>query len=173
MRKDPGSMVWDVSSRNFCPITPDRAKWSEAHGLHAMAPRGDRKRRRMGSVKNGDSWLSSRSTNIQFTQETEITGTPLLARRIYGPGKPGSGSPPVAETIYTVPAGRKNDYNDAPRKQHRYELAARVGFYQFIDRSGLRRHAIFSAQVDPGFPSQSSSNLTLKRAKRFRRCRRP
>jgi hypothetical protein len=45
--QDPGSMVWDVSSRNFCPITPDRAKWSERMAYTQWLPE---------EIESGDAW---------------------------------------------------------------------------------------------------------------------
>lgn len=44
---DPGSMVWDVSSRNFLPITPDRGKWGERMAFTQWLP---------DEIENGDAW---------------------------------------------------------------------------------------------------------------------
>ena len=35
---DPGSMVWDVSSREFLPTTPDRAIWSQRMSFTQWLP---------------------------------------------------------------------------------------------------------------------------------------
>lgn len=44
---DPGSMVWDVSSRNFLPITPDRVTWSQRMAFTQWLP---------AEIENGDAW---------------------------------------------------------------------------------------------------------------------
>ena len=44
---DPGSMVWDVSSREFLPITPDRAIWSQRMSFTQWLP---------DEIENGDAW---------------------------------------------------------------------------------------------------------------------
>lgn len=101
--------------------------------------------------------------NIPTSQETEITGTPVLARRIYGPAKPGVGSPPAAEVIYTVPAGMRatvtmllatNTNEDSPPAVDSFTLS--VG----ADAPETR---IFSnCDVDPGIPLALELELTLE-----------
>ncbi len=45
--QDLGSMVWDVSSRNFLPQTPDRAIWSQRMSYTQWLPE---------EIENGDAW---------------------------------------------------------------------------------------------------------------------
>jgi hypothetical protein len=45
--EDPGSMVWDVSSRNFSQITPDRAIWSQRMSFTQWLPE---------EIESGDAW---------------------------------------------------------------------------------------------------------------------
>jgi len=44
---DPGSMVWDVSSRSFLPTTPDRAIWSQRMSFTQWLPE---------EIESGDAW---------------------------------------------------------------------------------------------------------------------
>jgi hypothetical protein len=44
---DPGSMVWSVSSRNFLPITPDRAIWTQQMSFTQWLP---------DEIENGAAW---------------------------------------------------------------------------------------------------------------------
>jgi hypothetical protein len=100
--------------------------------------------------------------NIPVTQETEITGTPLLARRIYGPGKPGSGSPPVAETIYTVPAGKRTTITMLLANNTDTSSPPVSDFINLSIGPDSDDTRFFSAQVDPGFPLAIELELTLE-----------
>lgn len=97
---------------------------------------------------------------IPQSQETEITGTPLLARRIYGPAKPGAGSPPAAETIYTASTRTtltmilaNNTDTSSPPVSDTFSLS--IG----ADSDDTR---FFTAEVDPGFPLAVELELTLE-----------
>lgn len=53
--QDPGSMVWDVSSRNFLPIRPDRATWSQRMAYTQWLPE---------EIENGDAWEALKTVKI-------------------------------------------------------------------------------------------------------------
>lgn len=101
---------------------------------------------------------------IPQSNETAITSTPSLARRIYGPAQPvGTGSPLGPETLYTVPEGFRatlrsiiaaNTDTASPAVEHTFSVS--VG----DDAPDTR---IFSdAKVTPGEPFISALDITLE-----------
>jgi hypothetical protein len=101
--------------------------------------------------------------NIPTSQETEIIGTPTLARRIYGPAKPGVGSPPAAETIYTVPAGMRATITMllATNTDSSSPLMADV-FTLSIGPDSPETRIFSDCEVDPGIPLALELALTLE-----------
>lgn len=100
---------------------------------------------------------------VPVSQQTEITGTPALARRIYGPAKPGIGSPPAAETIYTVPAGMRatitmllaaNTDSTSPPIPDVFTLS--------IGADSPETRIFSDCEVDPGIPLALELALTLE-----------
>ena len=53
--QDPGSMVWDVSSRNFLPETPDRAIWSQRMAYTQWLPE---------EIESGDAWEALKTVKL-------------------------------------------------------------------------------------------------------------
>jgi hypothetical protein len=50
--QDPGSMVWDVSSRDFIPIAPDRSAWCQKMAFTQWLP---------DEIENGAAWAALRT----------------------------------------------------------------------------------------------------------------
>jgi hypothetical protein len=101
---------------------------------------------------------------VPTSAETAITSDPQFNRRLYGPARPvGSGSPPEAETIYTVPAATRttvtmvlgaNTDTSSPPGSDVFTLS--IG----ADSEDTR---IFNnVPVDPGIPFAIGLELTLE-----------
>jgi len=102
--------------------------------------------------------------NIPTTQQTEITGSPLLARRIYGPAKPpGDGSPLGAGTIYTVPAGMRTTVTMLLATNTSELSPPAVNTFTLSIGPDSEETRIFSnCEVDPGIPLALELELTLE-----------
>src|SRR5882672_4032477 len=97
---------------------------------------------------------------VPTSQETEIIGSPQLARRLYGPARPaGIG----AETIYNVPAGTRttitmllaaNTDASSPPLTNSFTLS--------IGPDAEDTRIFNNTEVDPGVPMALSLELTLE-----------
>lgn|SRR5574341_1546996 len=101
---------------------------------------------------------------VPISSDTAITSQPQLSKRLYGPATPaGIGSPPVAETIYTVPVGKRAKITMLLVAN--IDISSPLTVQTFTLSLGIdspERRLFNHCKVDPGIPLTLGLDLTME-----------